>query len=101
MPARNKSGRAASQRISKTRETIEGKVATDPNTANASTTVKPRFLKDENTVTATRSAHGTRSVRVRTKTTPPKRNVLPNDKSARVAMRSGWAKRGPRVEPAI
>src|SRR5207245_278442 len=36
---RNSRGRAASQRISNTRETIEGNVATGPNTANASTHV--------------------------------------------------------------
>src|SRR5439155_20054463 len=99
--ARNKSGRPASQRISKTRETIEGKVATEPNTANARTTVKPRFLNDENVVTATRSAQGTRSARVNENTTPPRRKVRPNDKMARVAMSSGWANNGPRVEPAV
>src|SRR5439155_1109411 len=83
MSARNKRGRAASQRISKTSDTIEGNVATGPNTANAKTTVKPRFLKDENAVTATRSDHGTSRARMRTNTRPPKRKVLPNDRRAR------------------
>src|SRR3989475_12237347 len=100
MSARNKSGKAASQRISKTRETIEGRVATEPKTANARTTVKPRFLNDENVVTATRSAHGTPSARVSRNTTPPRRKVRPNEKRARGAMSSGWANKGTRVEPA-
>src|SRR5437899_2810090 len=101
MSARNNNGRVASQRISKTKETIEGKVATEPNTANAKTTVKPRFLNDENVVTATRSVHGTRSDRVSRNTTPPRRKVRPNDMMARDAMSSGWANKGPRVEPAV
>src|SRR5437667_11135797 len=101
MSARNRSGRAASQRISKTSETIEGNVATGPNTANARTTVRPRFLNDENAVTATRSAHGTRRARVRTNTTPPRRKVLPNARTASEAMSSRWASKGARVEPAI
>src|SRR5207249_11725161 len=91
MSARNKSGRPASQRISKTRETIEGKVATEPNTANARTTVKPRFLNDENVVKANRSAQGTRSARVNKNTTPPRRKVRPNDQMARVALSSAFA----------
>src|SRR5437867_8280961 len=101
MSARKRSGRAASQRISKTRDTIEGNVATGPNTANASTTVRPRFLNDENAVTATRSAQDTRRARVRTNTTLPKRKVLPNERRARDVMSSGWASKGPRVEPAV
>src|SRR3989442_14185946 len=101
MSARNKSGQAASQRISKTRETIEGRVATEPKTANARTTVKPRFLNDENVVTATRSAQGMRSARVSRNTTEPRRKVRPNEKRARDAMSSGWANNGPRVEPAV
>src|SRR5881396_2713882 len=101
MSARNKRGRAASQRISKTSDTIEGNVATGPNTANAKTTVKPRFLKDENAVTATRSDHATSRARVRTNTRPPRRKVLPNDRKARDAMSSGWANKGARVDPAI
>src|SRR5207247_4355327 len=86
MSARNKSGKAASQRISKTRETIEGRVATEPKTANARTTVKPRFLNDENVVTATRSAQGMRSARVSRNTIPPRRKVRPNERRARDAM---------------
>src|SRR2546422_3615012 len=101
MSARNSKGSAASQRNSKTRETIEGNVATEPNTANARTTVKPRFLNDENVVTATRSAHGMRSARVSRKTTPPNRKVRPNENRARDVMSSGWANNGPRVEPAV
>src|SRR3989442_6122216 len=99
MSARNNKGSAASQRISKTRETIEGNVETEPNTANARTTVKPRFLNDENVVTATRSAHGMRSARVNRKTTRPKRKVRPNDNRARNVMSSAWANNGPRVAP--
>src|SRR5438093_5667166 len=98
---RKSRGSAASQRISKTKETIEGRVATEPNTANARTTVKPRFLNDENVVTATRSAQGIRSARVSRNTTPPRRKVRPNEKRARDAMSSGWANNGPRVEPAV
>src|SRR5207245_4431062 len=101
MSARNSSGRVASQRISKTRETIEGKVATEPNTANAKTTVKPRFLNDENVVRATRFVHGMRSARASRNTTPPRRKVRPNENRARDAMSSGWANKGPRVEPAV
>src|SRR5438445_249136 len=98
---RKSRGRAASQRISNHRETIEGKVATGPNTANASTTVSPRFLNDEKAVTATRSAHGTWRARVRTNTSPPRRNVLPNESTASVAMSSGCASNGARVDPAM
>src|SRR3989441_11513091 len=101
MSARNNKGSAASQRISKTRETIEGNVATEPNTANARTTVKPRFLNDENVVTATRSAHGMRSARGSRKTTPPNRKVRPNENRARDVMSSGWANNGLRVEPSV
>src|SRR5947199_9302834 len=100
MSARNKSGKAASQRISKTRETIEGRVATEAKTGNARTTGKPRFLNDENVVTATRSVQGMRSARVSRNTAPRSRKVRPNEMRAREVTSLGCASKGPRVESA-